>query len=86
MTHDEFEKRLDSILAKVDHLKTEDAPDGNPFFPGSISVAEAKQAIKQLFRDVVGEDENDDSPDILEVAPRLRNQFRQQLRTIIGDE
>lgn len=39
-----------------------------------------KQAILADLLEIIGEDEIDNFPDIHEIAPRLRNQLRQELR------
>jgi len=39
---------LDEILQKVDSLKTDENPEGNPFLPGSLSIDEAKQRLLAL--------------------------------------
>lgn len=40
------------ILTKVDTSKTENNPEGNPFIPGNLSVAEAREAIQRLIVEV----------------------------------
>lgn len=72
MTHQEFEERLDEILAK------------HGAEPGEMTHS-LKQAIDRLFLDVVGENEpmisSRSQTDAL--IRTGRNQLRQQLRTTI---
>lgn len=37
----DYTKRLEDIVKNVDHLKTPENPEGNPFFPNNLSDNEA---------------------------------------------
>lgn len=79
---------LREILKKIDTLKTNVFPEGNPFHHGGISLDEAEQAIlawheAELER-VIGEEETDEDEIINDLYCATRNGLRVEQRKRAG--